>query len=149
MNQTEASFAKTWHESSFKSSFAEKHQYRLDIRTRYFEDREDVVIQLSQRDTRSIPEMKNKKIGLSIFQVELNRKHRIVNFDDHDVVGRSDFRFRKHIFLRVSLANGRYLIVPKTEDPDEPRDFLLRVYTEQKPKYGFLKEVGTKLSTAG
>ncbi len=147
MNTSETSFAKTWQEAIVNGNFADKPQFRFDVKTSDMDKRKEVVVQLSQRDTRSIPDFDNDMIGFMILKVELNRKHRLQDFFNHDFVNFTEMRFRKHIFLRASLPNGRYVIVPTTWNSDENRDFLLRIYTEKKSNLTLLRGV-TKLFSA-
>ena len=67
----------------------------------------EVIIQLSQRDSRSLlMETKEKLvIGFTILKVEQNRKFRLHQFSEEQIAAKSDYIKSKHIFLRVTLGN--------------------------------------------
>ena len=105
--------------------------FRFDIETRSDEEAKDVIIQLSQRDTRSLL-MENKDtliIGFTILKVEFNRKYRLHQFSEEQIVNKSDYIKSKHIFLRANLPRGRYVIIVTTFEPGQSTDFLLRLFT--------------------
>ena len=105
--------------------------FRFDIETKSDEEAKDVIIQLSQRDTCSLL-MENKEtliIGFTILKVEFNRKYRLHQFSEEQIVNKSDYIKSKHIFLRANLPRGRYVIIVTTFEPGQSTDFLLRVFT--------------------
>ncbi len=116
--------------------------HRFDIVTDEIDDVKEVIIQLSQRDTRAltIEEKDNLVIGYCILKVEINRKYRLHQFKSEDVVGKSEYIKTKHIFLRTSLPSGRYIIVTTTFNPGETTDYLLRLFTEDEPDLKLLKK---------
>ena len=108
---------------------------RISIETKSDEETKDVIIQLSQRDSRSLL-MDNKEtliIGFTVLKVEFNRKYRLHQFSEEQIVNKSDYIKSKHIFLRANLPRGRYVIVVTTFEPGQSTDFLLRVFTEEDP----------------
>lgn len=108
-------------------------KYRFDVDGNSPEEEKEVIVQLSQRDCRSLL-MESKEtlvIGFTILKVEGNRKYRLHQFSDDQIVAKSDYIKSKHIFLRTNLArNSRYVIVVTTFNPGESTDFLLRVFME-------------------
>ena len=76
--------------------------------------------------------MENKEtliIGFTILKVEFNRKYRLHQFSEEQIVNKSDYIKSKHIFLRANLPRGRYVIIVTTFEPGQSTDFLLRVFT--------------------
>lgn len=155
INTSLFSFNKTWNESQLFGSwikgegnynraggclnnhelFLKNPQYRISIETKSDEETKDVIIQLSQRDSRSLL-MDNKEtliIGFTLLKVEFNRKYRLHQFSEEQIVNKSDYIKSKHIFLRANLPRGRYVIVVTTFEPGQSTDFLLRVFTEEDP----------------
>ena len=108
---------------------------RFDIETKSEDETKDVIIQLSQRDSRSLlmEKKENLIIGFTILKVEFNRKYRLHQFSDEQIINKSDYIKSKHIFLRSNLPRGRYVIIVTTFEPEQSTDFLLRVFTEDDP----------------
>ena len=66
---------------------------RISIETKSDEETKDVIIQLSQRDSRSLL-MDNKEtliIGFTVLKVEFNRKYRLHQFSEEQIVNKSDY----------------------------------------------------------
>ena len=66
---------------------------RISIETKSDEETKDVIIQLSQRDSRSLL-MDNKEtliIGFTVLKVEFNRKYRLHQFSEEQIVIKSDY----------------------------------------------------------
>jgi calpain-5 len=99
-------------------------QYRLDI----VKDEDEVIMMLSQRDSRSATESKELLvIGLHIMHVENNRKYRMHKLQRP--MDTPDYVKTKHFFLKTKLPRGRYVVVPTTFNPGQNGDYLLRVFT--------------------
>ncbi len=163
INTSLFTFAKTWHESTEFGSwtrgdgkmnraggclnnidtFLENPQFRFDVKGAEVDDTKEVILQLSQRDTRSltIEQKESLVIGFAILKIEINRKYRLHTFKSDDVVAKSDYIKTKHIFLRTSLPAGRYMIVATTFNPGETTDYLLRVFTEDEASLNLLRKV--------
>ncbi|UYV65909.1 capn5 [Cordylochernes scorpioides] len=123
--------------SSTVPSLTPRQQYRFDITG----DKDDVtMICLMQEDCRSQKKegRKNLIIGFTIYKVELNRKYRLHRLQER--VKSSDFVAARSVFLRTSLAPGRYVVVPCTFTPGEEGRFLLRIYTDTNPEARELTE---------
>eukprot|EP00095_Tigriopus_kingsejongensis_P006591 maker-scaffold516_size150393-snap-gene-0.24 protein:Tk06591 transcript:maker-scaffold516_size150393-snap-gene-0.24-mRNA-1 annotation:"calpain t" len=145
INTSVFSFSKTWNEEQVFDSwrkatvgdraggclnhpdtFLDNPQYRFDIT----KDEDEVIIQLSQEDCREKVVEKSELlvIGFHVMKVEANRKYRLHKVQDGACT--SDYIRTKHIFLKKTLAKGRYVVVPTTFKPGETRKFLLRVFTD-------------------
>jgi calpain-5 len=109
--------------------------HRFDINTTSGDDTKEIIIQLSQRDSRSLlmDTQENLVIGFSILKVESNRKYRLHQFSSADAIAaKSDYIKTKHIFVRTSsLGPGRYIIIVTTFEPGQTTDYLLRIFTQQ------------------
>lgn len=155
INTSLFSFAKTWEEAQMYGSwttgadklnraggclnhpetFLMNPQYRFDIDTSKPDETKEVIIQLSQSDTRAvaIEQKENLVIGFCLLKVEANRKyrlHQMTNLGSGEDMIKSDYIKTKHIFIRTSLTGGRYACIVTTFNPGETTDFLLRIFTE-------------------
>ena len=61
------------------------------------------------------------------FQTEANRKFRL--HVPPEKVSQSEYKKSRSVFHKVTLAKGRYCIIPSTEEPGQAVDFVMRVYT--------------------
>lgn len=66
----------------------------------------------------------------SYFQVELNRKYRLHDLLTQENVGTSTYINARTVFMRITLTQGRYVIIPTTFQPQILGEFMLRVYTD-------------------
>ena len=119
--------------------------FRFDIECQH-DDTREIIVQLSQRDARSLL-MERKDhyvIGFCILKVEENRKYRMHSLNPQQVIAKSDYIKSKHIFLRTSLSNGRYVLIPTTFQPGQTTDYLLRLFCEKDTDLRYLtKDVPT------
>ncbi|XP_026881028.1 calpain-5-like [Electrophorus electricus] len=151
MNTSLLSIQKVWHEvvlfgswakhteplrnrcggcMNHRSTFLQNPQYMLDIS----KDEEQVLVSLQQRDMkihRAHGAGQSLTVGFAIFKVELNRKYRIHDIITQQNVATSTYINARSVFMRKTLPEGRYVIIPSTFKPDIPGDFMLRVFTKQ------------------
>ena len=66
------------------------------------------------------------------------------SLNPQQVLAKSDYIKSKHIFLRTSLSNGRYVLIPTTFQPGQTTDYLLRLFCEKDTDMRYLtKDVPT------
>lgn len=63
-------------------------------------------------------------------QVELNRKYRLHDILTQQCVATSTYINARAVFMRVTLSQGRYVIIPTTFEPLTLGDYMLRVFTD-------------------
>ena len=76
----------------------------------------------------------NKLTTIDVFQVEWNRHHRTHKLTTQEVVKSSIFKNSRSIFLRHTLTQGRYIMVPCTFEQGVQQDFLVRIFTSEENK---------------
>ena len=143
INTSVLSLRKTWSESivygkwsrpnraggcvNFKGTFTDNPQYMFEIK--HDSDKPDeILINLDQTSLRCLGK-NNHTIGFMIMKVEENRKYRIHKAKPK--TASSTFINSRSVFLRQTLSNGRYIIIPSTYDPQIEGDFLLRIYSDE------------------
>ena len=145
VNTRALSLQKTWHEGVFsgrwvgrsaggcinnRETFLHNPQYSFTLR-----DDQEVILSVMQKDppppqkTDTGEERQKFSIGYSIMKVEENRKYRLHTIREE--AGSVTFSNRRSVFGRFNLTVGRYVVVPSTFEPDQEREFLLRVYSER------------------
>uniref|UniRef100_A0A665TE59 Calpain 5a n=1 Tax=Echeneis naucrates TaxID=173247 RepID=A0A665TE59_ECHNA len=110
-----------------KHSFVQNPQYVFDVK----KPEDEFLICLQQRDRRatlSEGRGENLAIGFDIHRVELNRTYRM--HATQQKVGGSIYINSRSVFLRIVLAEGRYVILPTTFDPGLDGNFLLRIFSD-------------------
>ncbi|XP_043975398.1 calpain-5-like isoform X1 [Gambusia affinis] len=113
--------------SNNKLSFLQNPQYGFDVK----KPRDEILICLQQKDRKTAQREErgeNLPIGFEIQKVELNRKYRM--HVAQQKVGGSIFINSRSVFLRITLNEGRYVIIPTTFDPGLDGEFLLRVFAD-------------------
>ncbi|XP_075878194.1 calpain-5-like [Nelusetta ayraudi] len=150
INTSVISVHKTWHEkvhfgswtknaepllnrcggcSNHKTTFLQNPQYVFDIT----KEEDEVLVTLQQRDMkiqRRVGQGENLSIGFGIHRVELNRKYRMHDILSQQAVATSTYINARAVFLRHTLPQGRYVILPTTFQPLTLGDFMLRVFTD-------------------
>uniref|UniRef100_A0A3Q1IQJ1 Calpain 6 n=1 Tax=Anabas testudineus TaxID=64144 RepID=A0A3Q1IQJ1_ANATE len=150
MNTSVISTHKTWHEAvhfgswtkhaepllnrcggcaNHKQTFLQNPQYLFDIK----KDTEDALISLQQRDMkihRREGQGENLSIGFGIYKVELNRKYRMHDILTQQCVATSTYINARTVFMRCTLRQGRYVIIPTTFKPQTLGDYMIRVFTD-------------------
>lgn len=151
VNTSIFAFSKTWHEGlahgkwvkperaggclNHKATFLKNPQFTFDI-----DDQEDEpMIQLVQKSSRGSGGSRNMTIGFSVIRVEENRRYRMHDMSQQEMVTSSAFRDSRAIFLRHKFTKGRYAIVACTFDPENEGDFLLRMYTSSANNFKVLR----------
>lgn len=66
-----------------------------------------------------------------INKVEENRTFRVHSMDHHKEAGLVTHINRRSNFGRFMLEQGRYVIIPSTFEPNQEKEFLLRLYSER------------------
>lgn len=65
-----------------------------------------------------------------LFQVELNRKYRMHDILTQQCVVTSTYINARTVFMRCTLLQGRYVIIPTTFKPQTLGDYMIRVFTD-------------------
>ncbi|RUS75116.1 hypothetical protein EGW08_017123 [Elysia chlorotica] len=111
--------------------FLSNPQYLFDITT---EEPDQVMVSLEQRDVTegrvAVGEKKNT-IGFYIMKVEANRKYRI--HVKGEQIYKSQFLTSRNVFGSCNLPKGRYVIIPCCASTKDTGQFMLRLYTFNKP----------------
>lgn len=63
-------------------------------------------------------------------QVELNRKYRMHDILTQQCVATSTYINARTVFMRCTLPQGRYVIIPTTFKPQTLGEFMIRVFTD-------------------
>uniref|UniRef100_A0A671YNS3 Calpain 6 n=1 Tax=Sparus aurata TaxID=8175 RepID=A0A671YNS3_SPAAU len=150
INTSLISVHKTWHEvvhfgswtknaepllnrcggcSNHKRTFLQNPHYLFDVT----KEVDEVLISLQQKDIRiqkKIGRGDNLSIGFGVFKVELNRKYRLHDILTQQCVATSTYINARTVFMRVTLSQGRYVIIPTTFEPLTLGDYMLRVFTD-------------------
>lgn len=150
INTSMISIHKTWHEvmhfgswtkhsepllnrcggcANHKQTYLQNPQYLFDVT----KEVDEVLISLQQRDMkihRKIGQGENLTIGFGVFKVELNRKYRMHDILTQQCVSTSTYINARTVFMRCTLQQGRYIIIPTTFKPQILGDYMIRVYTD-------------------
>ncbi|XP_061903699.1 calpain-5-like [Entelurus aequoreus] len=150
INTSVLSLHKTWHEvvhfgswtkqaepllnrcggcANHKQTFLQNPQFVFDIT----KEADEVLISLQQRDMkihRKIGQGENITIGFCIFKVELNRKYRLHDILTQNLVQTSTYINARTVFMRCTLQQGRYVILPTTFKPYTLGDYMIRLFTD-------------------
>lgn len=65
-----------------------------------------------------------------LFQVELNRKYRMHDILTQHCVTTSTYINARTVFMRCTLHQGRYVIIPTTFKPQSLGDYMIRMFTD-------------------
>ncbi|XP_057676501.1 calpain-5-like [Corythoichthys intestinalis] len=150
INTSVISIHKTWHEvvhfgswtkqaepllnrcggcANHKSTFLQNPQYIFDVT----KESDEVLISLQQRDMkihRKFGQGENLTIGFSVFKVELNRKYRLHDILTQKCVATSTYINARTVFMRCTLQQGRYILLPTTFKPLILGDYMVRLFTD-------------------
>ena len=69
-------------------------------------------------------------IGVSIFRVEHNRLYRMHR--KREPIETTTYFDSRDTFAKLTLHEGRYVIIPNTSEPSQTADFFLRCFTDRK-----------------
>ncbi|XP_024117317.1 calpain-5 [Oryzias melastigma] len=109
-------------------TFLQNPQFLFDVT----KEMDEVLITLQQKDRRIHKRTghgQNMVIGFGVFEVELNREHRMHRLPSREPVGGTRFTRARSVFLRSNLPRGRYVVIPSTYYPGEEGEFMLRIFT--------------------
>uniref|UniRef100_A0A8C9TED8 Calpain 6 n=1 Tax=Scleropages formosus TaxID=113540 RepID=A0A8C9TED8_SCLFO len=114
---------------NYRRTFLQNPQYVFDV----VKEEDEVLISLQQRDMklhRPVGQGDNLTIGFALFKVELNREFRMHNIVTQQNVATSAYVNSRTVFMRKTLPEGRYVIIPSTFEPNALGDFMIRIYTD-------------------
>ncbi|XP_072166356.1 calpain-5-like [Diadema setosum] len=155
-NQAFFSLDRTWHETLLlsqwrfnsnavqnraggcirnKDTFLQNPQFLLSVDT----DKDDIIVSLSQQDTRADHNEQAKTIGFYVIEVESNRKYRAHSIKQEPLVSTTYINSRS-VFAEQTLLRGRYIIVPTTYEPQIESPLMLRVFSDNGAGVRELKE---------
>lgn len=77
-----------------------------------------------------------------VLQVEDNRRYRLHKLTVQERVATSPYSNTRSVFLRRSLQQGRYVLIPTTYIPGVPTKFILRLYTDVPSKLRWVALTG-------
>ncbi|NWY14482.1 CAN5 protein, partial [Aphelocoma coerulescens] len=120
-------------------------QYIFDVKKA--EDK--VLVSLQQEDRRKYKKEgkgDNITIGFEILKVEDNRRYRLHKLTVQERVATSPYSNTRSVFLRRTLQQGRYVLIPTTYIPGVPTKFILRLYTDVPSKLRELKADRPKMT---
>ncbi|OWK57174.1 Calpain-5 [Lonchura striata] len=112
-----------------RETFLQNPQYLFDVK----KAQDKVLVSLQQEDRRRYKKEgkgDNITIGFEILKVEDNRRYRLHKLTVQERVATSPYSNTRSVFLRRSLQQGRYVLVPTTFIPGVPTKFILRLYTD-------------------
>ncbi|XP_056267681.1 calpain-5-like [Pseudoliparis swirei] len=115
--------------ANHKLTFLQNPQFLFDVT----KEADEVLISLQQKDMKSHRKYgrgENLSIGFAIFKVELNRKYRMHDILTQGCVETSTYINARTVFMRCTLQQGRYVIIPTTFEPLTLGDYMIRVYTD-------------------
>lgn len=115
--------------ANHKQTFLQNPQYLFHVT----KEVDEALISLQQKDMkihRRQGQGENLTIGFSIFKVELNRKYRLHDILTQNCVASSTYINARTVFMRHTLSQGQYVILPTTFKPLTPSDYMLRVFTD-------------------
>ncbi|VVC40607.1 Hypothetical protein CINCED_3A007782 [Cinara cedri] len=122
----------------FLTTFANNPQYYFKLEDADDDDDEhkcSVIIDLTQKNSRTQQKTKDLLIGFSVYQVintDSSQKRLDTNFFKNTAPMVTESGKRQNISRRLRLFPGTYCIVPATSNPNEQGEFLLRVFSEHK-----------------
>ncbi|KAG7516773.1 calpain-5-like [Solea senegalensis] len=115
--------------ANHKSTFLQNPQYLFDVT----KEVDEVLISLQQKDMkihRKVGQGENITVGFGVFKVELNRKYRMHDILTQQSVATSTYINARTVFMRCTLQQGRYVIIPTTFKPLTLGDYMIRVFTD-------------------
>ncbi|NXY06856.1 CAN5 protein, partial [Pteruthius melanotis] len=121
-----------------RETFLQNPQYLFDVK----KAKDEVLVSLQQEDRRRYKKEgkgDNITIGFEILKVEDNRRYRLHKLTVQERVATSPYSNTRSVFLRRTLQQGRYLLIPTTYIPGVPTKFILRLYTDVPSKLRELK----------
>ncbi|XP_072033626.1 calpain-5-like [Amphiura filiformis] len=109
---------------NFKDTYLQNPQFLLDVTG----DEDDVMIALTQPDTRADQNQSNKTIGFHIMKAEANRKYRVSTplpklVDSQYINSRS-------VFVKRTFTKGKYVIVPTIFEQKAESELMIRIFTD-------------------
>ncbi|NWW59192.1 CAN5 protein, partial [Ifrita kowaldi] len=128
-----------------RETFLQNPQYLFDVKKA--EDK--VLVSLQQEDRRKYKKEgqgDNITIGFEILKVEDNRRYRLHKLTVQERVATSPYSNTRSVFLRRTLQQGRYVLIPTTYIPGVPTKFILRLYTDVPSKLRELKADRPKMT---
>ncbi|NWR22854.1 CAN5 protein, partial [Emberiza fucata] len=128
-----------------KETFLQNPQYLFDVK----KAQDKVLVSLQQEDRRKYKKEgkgDNITIGFEILKVEDNRRYRLHKLTVQERVATSPYSNTRSVFLRRTLQQGRYVLVPTTYIPGVPTKFILRLYTDVPSKLRELKADRPKMT---
>ncbi|KAM7008169.1 calpain-6 [Passerculus sandwichensis] len=128
-----------------RETFLQNPQYLFDVK----KAQDKVLVSLQQEDRRKYKKEgkgDNITIGFEILKVEDNRRYRLHKLTVQERVATSPYSNTRSVFLRRTLQQGRYVLVPTTYIPGVPTKFILRLYTDVPSKLRELKEDRPKMT---
>ncbi|NXB55266.1 CAN5 protein, partial [Struthidea cinerea] len=128
-----------------RETFLQNPQYLFDVKKA--EDK--VLVSLQQEDRRKYKregQGDNITIGFEILKVEENRRYRLHKLTVQERVATSPYSNTRSVFLRRTLQQGRYVLIPTTYIPGVPTKFILRLYTDVPSKLRELKADRPKMT---
>ncbi|KAK5887544.1 hypothetical protein CesoFtcFv8_016140 [Champsocephalus esox] len=115
--------------ANHKPTFLQNPQFLFDVT----KESDEVLISLQQKDMkihRRFGQGENITIGFSVIKVELNRKYRMHDILTQQCVQTSTFINARTVFMRCTLEQGRYVLIPTTFEPYTLGDYMIRVFTD-------------------
>jgi calpain-5 len=139
VNTSFFSLQKKWHESVMhgewsspncsggcinnRDTFLNNPQFKFEVPS----EEEEVLIELTQKSTRTSCDDNKLTIGFTVMKVEENRSYRCHKIQE--VVKSSVFKNSRSIFLRHIFKRGRYVIVACTFEPGPSLNNIIRIYS--------------------
>ncbi|XP_071484579.1 calpain-5-like [Diadema antillarum] len=154
-NQAFFSLHRTWHETLLlsqwkfnsnavqnraggcinnKDTFLQNPQFLLSVDT----EKDDIIVSLSQPDTRADQNEQAKTIGFYVMEVESNRKYRAHSIKQKAFM--STYINSRSVFAKQTLLRGRYIIVPTIFEAKIESPLMLRVFSDTGAGVKELKE---------
>lgn len=84
-----------------------------------------------------------------LLQVEDNRRYRLHKLTVQERVATSPYSNTRSVFLRRTLQQGRYVLIPTTYIPGVPTKFILRLYTDVPSKLRWVALTAHRLQLHG
>ncbi|NXC52010.1 CAN5 protein, partial [Aleadryas rufinucha] len=128
-----------------RETFLQNPQYLFDVT----KAEDEVLVSLQQEDRRKYKKEgkgDNITIGFEILKVEDNRRYRLHKLTVQERVATSPYSNTRSVFLRRTLQQGRYVLIPTTYIPGVPAKFILRLYTDVASKLRELKADRPKMT---
>lgn len=154
-NKTYLSLHRTWHESLFisewkynsnsilnraggcinaKETFLQNPQFLICVDS----DKDDIIISLTQPDTRADRSEDPKTIGFYVMEVESNRKHRAHTIKPKTFM--SAYINSRSVFAKSTLLRGRYIVVPTIFEAKVESPLMIRVFSDSGAEVKELKK---------